>query len=176
MSIFNAIQKGCVEVVQRFIATHPEIVKSKTHHGWTVFDCAIAWGTLEIAQYIWKNGGRPSLVDDLYRDGEYSPLHEAVRFGEPATLKWVLETNIFPFRVFQFKDNIMFGLLDHAVISKRWETATILQNLFQVYSVFLAMQRAKRDHQCVLCRLPNELLDMVVDEVAARFFFFSDFL
>ena len=50
------------------------------------------------------------------------------------------------------------------------ENAVLLLRLIYVEPVFLAMHRAKRDHrQCVLRRLPNELLDMVVDEVAARF-------
>ena len=39
---------------------------------------------------------------------------------------------------------------------------------YEVEDVFLAMQRAKRDRRCVLRRLTDELLDMVVDEVAQR--------
>ena len=42
---------------------------------------------------------------------------------------------------------------------------------YVVEDVFLTMQRAKRDHQSTLLRrLPDELLDMVIDEVAQRFY------
>ena len=61
--------------------------------------------------------------------------------------------------------------LDIAIEKKHWQIANLLGRLLHLDPVFLAMQRAKRDyHQCVLRRLPDELLDTIVEEVAARFY------
>ena len=139
----------------------------KNHNGWTPLDEAIMWGKLEIAKYLWENGGQPNL--EFYcRDGSYTPMHNAARREYTAnTLKWVFTKKILPLCVLQIKDEEKMTPLDVA----SGETATLFQNLIHLDSVFLAMQCAKKhDHNgTLLRRLPNELLDMVVDEVAQRF-------
>ena len=144
-----------------------DVLNIKSDRGWTVLDNAISCENLEAAQYLWMMGGRPNL--EIYNcDGKWlTPMHCAARYGKTtATLKWVFAKGVLPLRVLQIKDEQKMTPLDIA----NKETAAFLQHLVYVNPVFLAMQCAKRDyHQCVLRRLPDELLDMVVDEVAVRF-------
>ena len=133
---------------------------------WTPLDCIIEYGRLEMMQYLWEMGGRPNL--DIYRDGNFTPVHQAARYGKTTNLKWVFENKVLPWSVLHIKDKGKKTPLDWAIINRQWETAVFIQCFF-IDLVFLAMQRAKRDHRCVLRRLPNELLDMVVEEVAVRF-------
>ena len=135
--------------------------------GWTPIDIAIAHGRLEIAQFLFEKGGRPNLK--IHCDGEDTPVHHAARRGCTETLKWIFTEKILPLRVLQIKDDNGRTPLNCAIYQKEWRTASLIQRLPIDY-VFLAMQRAKRDnHQCALRQLPDELLDMVVDEVATRF-------
>ena len=138
----------------------------KKRNEWTPLDEAIVWGKLEMIQFLFEMGGRPNL--EIYRDGSETPVHEAAEWGYTATLKWVFTENIFSLDVLKVKDDKKKTPLDHAIFENQWETAVFIQRLL-IDSVFLVMQRAKRDHRCVLRRLPNELLDMVVEEVAVRF-------
>ena len=136
---------------------------------WTPLEYAIVWGKLETVQLLWEIDGRPTLKK--YRDGEDTAVHNAAWSGQTKTLKWLFAENVFSLSVLQIKDEKKMTPLDVAIIKKKWETAALLRRLMYLDSVFLAMQRAKRDHHqmCVLRRLPNELLDMVVDEVARHF-------
>ena len=84
------------------------------------------------------------------------------------TLKWVFAENILSRDVLKIENVNGKTPLDKAISRKKWETAALFRRLLHLDPVFLAMQCAKRDHNCVLRRLPDELLDMVVDEVAAR--------
>ena len=139
------------------------VLKIKNEIGWTPLDRAIACGKPEIANYLWEIGGRSNL------EGCYnSPVHHAIRYRHTETLKWAFKNKVFPLRVLNAKDCNGRTPLDIIMSQKEWETAAFLQHhLFN--PVFLAMQLAKHDYQCVLRRLPNELLDMVVDKVAAHF-------
>ena len=134
---------------------------------WTLLDFAIAYGKLRTIQYLWGEGVQPNL--EVYRDEKFTPVHMAVyTMRPPRRLQWVFAENILPLRVL----NVRVGRwtpLDIA-INKSSEATAILRRIL-IDPVFLAMQRAKRDHCqcCVMRRLPNELLDMVVDEVAARY-------
>ena len=139
----------------------------------TPLDIAIECGQLEMAKFLFEEGGRPNL--DAYRDGIFTPVHRAAWNGHTKTLKWIITENVIPSHVLMIKDHIGLTLLDNVmnhVYHKEWEAiARLLRRVIYLDPVFLAMQRAKRDyHQmCVLRRLPDELLDMVVDEVAVRF-------
>ena len=136
----------------------------KDSDGKTPLDVAITHGKLEIAKCLWEIGGQPNL--EIYCGGKNTPVHEAARREYTTnTLKWVFTKKILPLHMLQIKDEEKMTPLD---IANR-ETAALLQRLL-FNSVFLAMQRAKRDHHqmCVLRRLPDELLDIVIDEVAAR--------
>ena len=85
-------------------------------------------------------------------------------------MEWVFENKVLPLRVLNIKNDYGWTPLELAFRWRNMKTVALLQHFIHILdSVFLAMQRAKRDHQCVLRRLPNELLDMVVDEVAARY-------
>ena len=153
-----------------------DVLKIKDFNGWTPLDFTIAYGRLETAKYLWEMDGRPN--PDAYRDGIYTPVHSAAQYRYTEILKWVFAEDVLPLRVLNIKNmgNSLFCLqierkgtpLDCAIFEREWETAALLQRLL-FNSIFLAMQRAKRDYRCMLRRLPNELLDMVVDEVAARF-------
>ena len=125
-----------------------------------LLDTAIGYGKLEIAQFLWREKG--------VKPEECISVHCAAFSGYTSVLKWLFENNIFSINVLKKKISGKTPL-DYAIVQSRWETAALLRRL-PVDPVFLAMQRAKRDHSsCVLRRLPNELLDMVVDEMAARF-------
>ena len=146
------------------------VLKSKSRNGWTLLDYTISWGYLEITQFLFEKGGRPNLKQ--YCDGKDNSVHYAARHGHTAILQWVFTENVLPLRVLNIKGNRLTPL-EYAILERRRKTVILLRKLFRKLSivfVFLAMQRAKHDyHQCVLRRLPDELLDMVVDEVAARF-------
>ena len=145
------------------------VLNTKTHNGWTPLDIAITYGRLDAAQLLWEKGGRPTL--DIYRDREQTPVHRAAEYGKTAALGWVFTEKVLPLNVLNIKDEQKMTPLDIAISKNEWETAALLRRLMHLDPVFLAMQRAKRDHHqmCVLRRLPDELLDMVVDEVASRF-------
>ena len=138
----------------------------KNWRNWTPLDNAIAFGKTEIAQCLWEMGGRPNL--DEYCNGKYTPVHHTTDFNHRPTLKWIFTEKVLPPGVLNLKDYVGRTPL-YLVNCWNWKTKTFFQRLIHVDPVFLAMQRAKRDHECVLRRLPNELLDMVVDEVASRF-------
>ena len=239
--ILNAIKDGIFEEVKCIICKDPGKVHIKSFCGWTPLDWAIAWGKLEVAKFLWKEGGRPNLkiycdgkntpvhcaaqfgyettlkwafkekvlsldvfnikdcgewtpLDvaitagkletakflfemggqpnlDIYHDGRWTPVHWAALCGYTVTLKWVFAKSILPLCVLNIKDHIGRTPLDNAIAKGNLETATLLRRLIHLDPVFLAMQCVKRDyhHQCVLRRLPDELLDMVVDKVAAHF-------
>ena len=135
----------------------------------TPLDDAIAWGKLEMVQYLWKKGGRPNLEN--YRDGKNTPVHRAALRGYITTLEWVFTENVLSLDVLNSKNNDKRTPLDCAIDRKCQKTTNLLRRLMYVDPVFLALQRAKRDQNSLLRRLPNELLDMVVEEVAARFDF-----
>ena len=133
----------------------------------TPLDCAIAEGKLEMAKYLWGMGGQPNL--DMYHDGGWTPVHSIAWSGKTVILKWIFAEKVLPLRVLNIKSFDGWIPLDCLTYLEEWETADLFQRLIHLDAVFLAMQRAKRDYQCVLRRLPDELLDMVVDEVAARY-------
>ena len=133
---------------------------------WTPLDHAIIWGNLEMAQFLFEQGGRPNLEN--YRDGENTPVHKAVRWRNTTTLEWAFTKNVLPLSVLNVKEQWKRTPLDIAICFERWEIAVFLRRLSSVCTIFMAMHCAKRDHHCVLRCLPDELLDMVVDKVAAR--------
>ena len=146
------------------------MLKIKNHDKNTLLDIAIGHGRLEeMAKYLWEKGGRPNL--EIYRDRIFTPVHWAAKIGNIVNLKWVFTEKVLPLRVFNVKDQWKMTPLDWAIYWGNRKTAAFLRRLVYVYPVLWAMQCTKRDfHQmCVLRRLPDELLDMVVDEVAARF-------
>ena len=166
MNIYNFYIRN-LEEVKRIVNECREIVHIKDDCEWTPLDVAIEYGDLDIAQFLCGMGGRPNL--DIYRDGEWTPMHTAAWWGKTTILKWVFKEGILPLRVLNIKDHNGKTPLDRAIFQKKWETVAFLRRLLHLDPVFLAMQRAKHDyHQCVLRRLPDELLDMVVDEAAAR--------
>lgn len=132
----------------------------KHNAGLIPLDYAIVFGQLDIAQFLWENGRQFSKQFNkqfinvrryhIFRSHIYT-FHEQI-----LPIRWSL---------FDF-EHVELARSTSREISKN---VSLFQKRIYVDPVFLAMQRAKRDHQCVLCRLPNELLDMVVDEVAARF-------
>ena len=145
------------------------VLNIKSKYELTPLDIAIRAGKLENAKLLWgEMGGRPNLK--IYRNGEWTPVHWAALYGYTVTLTWVFKEKVLSLDVLNIKDCDGLTPLDVAISEKKWETAALLRRL-QINLIFLAMHRAKRDfHQmCVLRRLPDELLDMVVDEVAARF-------
>ena len=145
------------------------VLNIKGRDGMTPIDCAIDYVNLKIAKYLWDMGGRPNL--EIYCDWHNTPVHEAAHCEESAMMKWIFTEGVLPLSVLNIKDHKWGRTPFDIVISKKqWETVTFLGR-FYLDPVFLAMQRAKRDYrQCVLRRLPNELLDMVVEEVAARLY------
>ena len=167
--MFNAICNGDFEEVQRIVKKDHGIVHIKDCLGWTPLDVVIASGKLDIAKFLFEKDGRPNL--DIYHcDKKYTPVHHAVLSRHTDTLKWAFTKNVLSLDVLK-NEYLKMTPLDYAIYEEEWETAALIQRLIHLDPVFLAMQRAKRDyHQmCVLRRLPDELLDMVVDEVAARF-------
>ena len=168
--IHAAIWTRNIGRVQSIIEKNPQSVHDM-YDGistWSPLDRAIAFGNLDIARLIRRNGGRPTPSKPV---SYISPVRFCARWGSTSTLKWVFENNIYPSTILITKDSKGCTPLDHARIKKQWETLAFLQKLLYVDPVFLAIQRAKRDyHQCcALRRLPDELLDMVVDEVARHF-------
>ena len=150
-------------VTENNILPMRQVLNIKNTRKWTPLDVAIANGNLEMAQFLFEKGGRPNL--DAYCDGNTTPVQMAASYDENITiLKWVFEKGVLPLRVLNSKNHYGRTSLGYA----RGKTATLLRRL-PVDPVFLAMHRAKRDHKCVLRKLPDELLDMVVEEVAARF-------
>ena len=145
------------------------VLHTKNSDGWTSLDVAIACGNLEMAKYLWEMGGRPNLEFHC-RDGKNTPVHKVVERGYITTLKWIFKENILPLSVLNIKDRDGKTPMNQAIALKLVRTVDLLGH-FYIDSVFLAMQRAKRDHYqcCVLRRLPDELLDMVVNKVAVRF-------
>ena len=157
-------------IIEKEVLPLDVLRKIKDRFGRALLDNAIASGQLEIMKILWEIGVKPNL--DAYHENHYSsPVSAAVQNGRIATLKWVFAKGVLPLRVLQTKGEFEKTPLDFAISEKDWKTTAFLRRLLSdVDSVFLAIQRAKRDtHQCVLRRLPDELLDMVVDEVAARF-------
>ena len=147
-----------------------DILKIKDNLERTPLDAAITCGSLETAKFLWEMGGRPNF--EIYHyNRRNSPIHSAAEYGDTDILKWVFTKKILPLSVLNVKDYYNQTPLDVAIDEREWETAALLRRLLYVEPAFLAMQRAKRDHHqyCVLRRLPDELLDMIVDEVAARF-------
>ena len=165
-TICSAIFWGDFAEAKRMVNEDPKYVQIEYGDKWSVLDVAIAYGRLEIAKLLWENGGRPNL--DACRDGIYTPVHEAAYGGHNTTLKWVFAKKILPLSVLKIKSGLKKTPLDWAILMRRKETAALFRRLLYVDPVFLAMHCAKRDHKCVLRRLPDELLDMVVAEVAAR--------
>ena len=168
--IHDAIAKGEFRKVQCLIVEDSQNIPIKDRDGWTPSDSAIAWGKPEIAQFLWEKGGRPNF--DLYRDGMKSPVHFAAYYGHYSSTKWAFEKCVLSPALFKTKDQMQWTPMGYALMGKHRDIPKLLRKIYQrlpVDPVFLAMQCAKRDHQCVLRRLPDELLDMVVDEVAARF-------
>ena len=144
-------------------------------YGMTPLDDAIAFQNLEMAKLLWeinkqnKRNKRPNHDISRNRYLRHTPVHWAALYGKTATLEWIYTEGVFPLHVFNAKNHNRETPLDVAIHQKKWETVAFLRRLMYVDPVFLAMHRAKRDHpQCVLRRLPNELLDMIVDEVASR--------
>ena len=160
-------QKDILEWVFENKVLPLSMLNIKDKDQWTPLDIAINCEKLEIAKFLFEKGGRPNL--DIYRDGNYTPVHWAAR-ERTDTLEWVFAEKILPLRVLKIKDWKEWTPLDNVAEYGKPETAAIFRRLLHLDPVFLAMQRAKRDHNhqmCVLRRLPNELLDMVVEEVAA---------
>ena len=134
--------------------------------------CHCAWKTGD-RTIPFEMGRRPNLN---YRDGNTTPAHWIAYYGHTETLKWAFTTeNVLPLWVLRIKNEEKETPLDIAIFKPNQETKALLQrlihnlNVMDVMNVFLAIQCAKRDYQCVLRRLPDELLDMVVDKVAARY-------
>ena len=170
--VFLAICEENFEKVKSIVANIPESVNVQHDFmGWTPLDAAIAFGLLNIAKFLREKGGKPNL--EIYRNERLlkntlvdTPVHEAVSRKYTATLRWVFTTgNVFPLWVLQTKNKEEKTPLEVAADS---DTATLLQNLAHLDAVFLAMELTKRDHQCVLRKLPDELLDVIVDTVASR--------
>ena len=155
-------------VFENKVLSH-DMLKFKHWNGCTPFDIAIECGNLDTAKYLWEKGGRPNF-EIYYCDGKWTPVHKAAFCGYTKTLKWLFTENVLSLDALKIKDGWKLTPLDFAMSEKEWETAALIRRLMYFDLVFVAMQRAKRDyHQtCVLRRLPDELLDMVVDEVAAR--------
>ena len=166
--VHDAVRSGHIETLKwafakNIISLH--VLNIKNSNGLTPLDVAIARGRLEIAKLLWEMDGLPNL--GIYCDRERStPVHGAALNGHTSTLKWAFTEKVLPLHVLNVKDYSERTPLVIAISES--ETAVLLRRL-PINPVFLAMQRAKRDYQCVLRRLPNELLDMVVDEVALRF-------
>ena len=154
-------------VLENNILSFDDMYNVKTISEWTPLDYAILMGRPEMVQYLWEKGGRPNL--EIYynygRKYQIYPVHNAVRDRQIKNLKWAFENKVLPLEVLTIED--CHGKIPFEVAINEKERA-IFQRLL-IDPVFLAMQRAKRDYQCVLRRLPDELLDLVVDEVAARF-------
>ena len=169
--VHKAVQDGDMEILKWIFTENVfslDVLNIKDDCENTPLDVAIMWGKLETAKYLWEKGGRSNLEN--YRDGEWNtPVHHAAHSGHATTLKWVFAKGVLPLHVLQIKGRQKMTPLDVAISEKEWETAALLRRL-SVDAVFLVMQYVKRDHHqmCVLRRLPDELLDMVVDEVAAR--------
>ena len=166
--IFDAICGGNLEEVKHIVNGDPECVYIQNKYGRTPLDVAIAWGNLEMVQFLFKKGGRPNL--DIYHNKKNTTVHRIAQYGDIAILKLVFAKGILPLSVLNVKDCVCDCKipLDCDIAKGYRKTATLLRRL-PVDFVFLAMQCAKRDRQCTLRRLPDELLDMVVDVVAARF-------
>lgn len=144
-----------------------DMLKNKDATRKTPLDHAIDCAKLETAKFLWEMGGRPNL--EIYRDDIWpGPMHCVARFGCTDILEWIFVKKVLPLSVLNIIDCMDQTPLDFAIEHGKLENAALLRRL-PVYSGFLAMQRAKRDYQCVLRKLPNELLDMVVDVAAARF-------
>ena len=146
-----------------------DVLKIKNKWKKTPLDVAITCGNLEMAKCLWEMGGRPNL--DIYnRDGENTPVHHAASRGYTDILKWAFDNGVLSLDVLKIKNSNGKTPMNQAIAAKQVKTADLLGHFF-VDPVFLAMQRAKRDHYqcCVLRRLPDELLDMVVNKVAVRF-------
>ena len=144
------------------------VLNAKDEENMTPLDTAIQNGYLESAKLLWEMGGRPKL-DEVYCDGEWTPLYDTVRWGYTTILKWGFTEGVLPLHILKNKCDGR-TLLDVAISYRIQETVAFLQDLQQVCTTFLAMHCAKRDYRqmCVLRRLPDELLNMVVEEVAAR--------
>ena len=139
----------------------------KDRFGHTLMDNAIANVQPKMAEILWEINVEPN--PDVYCQNYFSPVFAAVRSGHITILEWVFAKGVLPLRVLQIKDKRKRTPLDAAIAYERLETAALFRRLLHLDPVFLAMQRAKHDyHQCVLRRLPDELLDMVVEEVAQR--------
>ena len=154
-------------VLKNNILSFDGMLNVKTRIGWTPLDVAISRGRLEMVQFLFEKGGRPNL--EIYYNNygrRIDPVHDAVRDGRMENLKWVFENKVLPLEVLTIED--CHGKIPFEVAINEKERA-FFQRL-PIDPVFLAMQRAKRDHRCMLRRLPDELLDMVVDEVASDFY------
>ena len=151
-----------------------DVLKIKNRWKRTPLDEAIACGNLEAAKFLFEKGGRPNLdevyCDKVFYNGKWIPVHRVAQYGCTNILEWIFAEGVLPLRVLNIQNEWKMTPLDIAIAHGNLETAALLQRLMYFNPVFLAMQRAKRDHhRTLLRRLPNELLDMVVDEVAARF-------
>ena len=130
---FYIINNGNIEEVKRIVKVNPNCVHVKDWKKWTPLDIAIEHGHLEMAKFLWEEGGRPNL--DAYCDGEWTPVHEAALYGEIAILKWVFAKGVLPLRVLQIKDEEKMTPLDVAIAYEELETAAIIRRL-QVEPVF----------------------------------------
>ena len=160
----SVAQKDILEWVFENKVLPLRVLNSKDCYRWTPLDEAISRGKLETAKFIWEMGGRPNL--EHYRDGKWTSVHEAAYYGKTTTLKWVFAKGVLPLDMLNIKNQYDRTPLDESFRCNR--TAALLRRLIHLDPVFLAMHRAKRDRQCVLRRLPDELLDMIVDVVGAR--------
>ena len=138
-------------------------------------DAAMYGGCVETAKLLWEYGGRSNL-DGIYFNPLIceTPIHTAAYTRNIDMLKWTFENGILPLEVLDI-DAGEGTPLDIAMDRRDCEvTINYLKNIHKtkllIKTIFPAMQRAKRDHRggTLLRRLPHELLDMVVDEVAAR--------
>ena len=173
----GAAEHGCDPAILTWVfAEHVfplNILKIKDRRGRTPFDQAIVSGHPNIAQCILEKGARPNVEEEYCHEGKVTPVHCAASYGFTATLKWLFITEkVLPLRVLAIKDKRGRTPLENAEFRKQEETAKLLRILTRGISVeetFLIIQLAKRDHRCVLRRLPDELLNKIVDQVAAHF-------
>ena len=112
--IFHSIINGTIEELKHIVEENPRCIRLRDALKNTPLDVAIEHGKLEMAQYLWRMGGRPNL--EVYHDGNYTPVHNAAAYGDnTATLKWAFDNGVLSLDVLNIKDYKKCTPLDVAI-------------------------------------------------------------
>ena len=143
------------------------MLEIKNSDGRTLLDLSIFHNNLKAAKFFWENGGKLN-PNFYYRDREWNIVHYCASRGRTAMLRWIFEEGVVSLKVLHIRNNRGRTPLDVTIECDCLEMATFLRKFYMVDMVRM-MWLAKRDCNTLLRKLPDELLDMIVEKIATGF-------